>query len=132
MHARLVPIDGGRPIRLEKELTIIGRKRWVCDIYLRNVKVSKLHCMIYQSHGRLLIQDFGSSNGTKINGKKITVETELYNGDEIEIADAAFELCFLEDRPDQQVDSLSRQEPEVESSLMADVLDEINPASSGT
>ncbi len=63
---------------------------------------------------------------------KITAETELHDGDEIGIANEAFKLRFIEDRPDQQVDSLSRQEPEVESSLMADVLDEINPAPSGT
>ena len=92
MQAMLVPMDGGRPIRLEKEVTVVGRRRWVCDICFDDRTVSKFHCLIMKARdGMFYVRDLGSANGTMINGKRVTEEA-LLHGDELAVAHQRFRL----------------------------------------
>ena len=70
MRAQLVPVEGGSPVELTKDLTLIGRKEG-CDLRLDHKSVSKVHCVLVKTDGLLFLRDLGSTNGTKVNGKRV-------------------------------------------------------------
>src|SRR5262249_16846755 len=70
MQAQLLPLDGGPPIPLLKDLTVVGRKE-DCDLRLNHKSISKMHCVIVKTDGLLLIRDLGSTNGTRVNGTRV-------------------------------------------------------------
>src|SRR5947207_338467 len=70
MRAQLLPLDGGPPIEIVKDLTVVGRKE-ECDVRLDHKSVSKMHCVIVKTDGLLLLRDLGSTNGTRVNGQRV-------------------------------------------------------------
>lgn len=70
MLARLVPQDGGTPVELVKDLTLIGRTE-DCDVRLDHKSISKLHCVLAVTDGLVLVRDLGSTNGTRVNGQRV-------------------------------------------------------------
>lgn len=103
MLAKLISIDGDRPIVLTKDVTVVGRKRGVCDVYIDRSSVSKLHCVIVKTDGLLFIRDLGSTNGTKVNGQRVT-RGALLPGDELAFANARFRVYLGPDEPEQNND----------------------------
>jgi pSer/pThr/pTyr-binding forkhead associated (FHA) protein len=101
MLAKLISIDGDRPIVLAKDVTVVGRKRGVCDVYIDRSSVSKLHCVIVKTDGLLFIRDLGSTNGTKVNGQRVT-RGALLPGDELAFANARFRVYLGPDEPAQE------------------------------
>lgn len=91
MLAKLISIDGDHPIVLTKDVTVVGRKRGVCDVYIDRSSVSKLHCVVVKTDGLLFIRDLGSTNGTKVNGQRVT-RGALLPGDELAFANARFRV----------------------------------------
>lgn len=91
MQAQLVPIDGGSTIELTKDVTVVGRKNGVCDVMVESSSVSKLHCVIVKTDGLLFIRDLGSTNGTKVNGQRVT-RGALLPGDELAFAKARYKV----------------------------------------
>lgn len=73
-------------------------------IPLKVAEASRRHCQFTQEQGAWFVEDLGSSNGTQVNGRKVT-KFELQDGDVISVG--AVELRFL----DMEVESA---EPEVE------------------
>ena len=98
MEAKLISTDGERSIRLKKDVTIVGRKRGVCDIYIDRSSISKLHCIIVKTDGLLFIRDLGSTNGTKVNGQRVT-RGALLPGDELAFANAKYKVHLGPDDP---------------------------------
>ena len=96
MQAHLIPLDGGKPILLTKDVTLVGRKSRLCDLVVERGSVSKLHCLIVKTDGLLFIRDLGSTNGTKVNGQRVT-RGALLPGDELAFAGAKFRIDL---RPD--------------------------------
>ena len=90
MRALLVPIDGGTPIELVKDLTLVGRKE-DCDLRLDHKSVSKLHCVIVKTDGLLLLRDLGSTNSTRVNGQRVRRAALLAN-DQLTIANYKFRV----------------------------------------
>jgi pSer/pThr/pTyr-binding forkhead associated (FHA) protein len=90
MRAQLIPLDGGEPIEILKDLTVVGRKE-DCDLRLDHKSVSKLHCVIVKTDGLLLLRDLGSTNGTKVNGQRVRRAALLPN-DNLNIASFRFRV----------------------------------------
>jgi pSer/pThr/pTyr-binding forkhead associated (FHA) protein len=92
MRAQLIPLDGGPPIDIVKDMTLVGRKDDV-DLRLEHKSVSKLHCVIVKTDGLLLIRDLGSTNGTRVNGTRVRRAALLPN-DNVNIASFRFKVYF--------------------------------------
>ena len=90
MRAQLIPLDGGPPIDIVKDMTLVGRKDDV-DLRLEHKSVSKLHCVIVKTDGLLLIRDLGSTNGTRVNGTRVRRAALLPN-DNVNIASFRFKV----------------------------------------
>jgi pSer/pThr/pTyr-binding forkhead associated (FHA) protein len=97
MRAQLVPVDGGAPIEIVKDLVVIGRKE-DCDVRLEHKSVSKLHCVIVKTDGLLLLRDLGSTNGTRVNGTRVRRAALLPN-DQLAIAHFKFRIFLGPDDP---------------------------------
>ena len=93
MHAELVPLDGGKPIVLSQDVTVVGRKPGVCDVILDKDSISKLHCLVVKTDGLLFVRDLGSTNGTKVNGQRV-VRGALLPGDELAFAGSKFRVVL--------------------------------------
>lgn len=70
MKTELVPLDGGRPIPIDRDLVLVGRRAG-CEVRIDDKTVSKLHCVLARTDGLMLIRDLGSTNGCKVNGRKV-------------------------------------------------------------
>ncbi|MFM8272911.1 MAG: FHA domain-containing protein [Gemmata sp.] len=88
----LVPVGGGDPVPLLKEVLVIGRRE-SCDICLRFQNVSGTHCELALNKGVWHIRDLNSSNGIKVNGER-TTSRPLQPGDEIDIAKHKYVLQY--------------------------------------
>lgn len=65
----------------------IGRSS-ECSIVVNDVKVSRVHAQLVQGDtGTVSVVDLGSTNGTRINGKRFTGEMRLNPGDELRVGD---------------------------------------------
>ncbi len=67
------------------------------DIFLDDVTVSRKHATFRREHGRFVVADAGSLNGTYVNRRRID-STELNAGDEVQIG--KFRLVFYASRAD--------------------------------
>src|SRR6058998_3629298 len=92
MRAQLIPLDGGPPLDLVKDLTLVGRKE-DCDLRLDHKSVSKLHCVLVKTDGLLFLRDLGSTNGTRVNGTRVRRAALLPN-DQVTIASFKFRVHF--------------------------------------
>jgi pSer/pThr/pTyr-binding forkhead associated (FHA) protein len=70
MKAELVPVDGGEPIPITRDVTVVGRREY-CDIQIDDPSLSKRHCVLVKTDGLLVIRDLATTNGTKVKGQKI-------------------------------------------------------------
>lgn len=91
MKAMLIPLGGGDPILIDRDVTIVGRQRDQCDLWLDRQSVSKLHCIIVKTDGLLFVRDLSSTNGTKVNGQRIT-RGALLPGDQLAFASEKFRV----------------------------------------
>src|SRR5450432_152236 len=94
--ASVIVIFGGKEektYQLDRSRLVVGREP-KCEIQIDNLGISREHCAFSQRGEAYLIQDLNSSNGTYVNGKKIT-EHFLNNEDEIIIG--KFKLVFHND-----------------------------------
>ncbi|MDA0835657.1 MAG: FHA domain-containing protein [Planctomycetota bacterium] len=91
MIAKLVPLEGGKPILLENDITVVGRKKGLCDLYIDHHSVSKLQCVVVKTDGLLFVRDLCSTNGTKVNGQRVS-RGALLPGDELAFASVKYRV----------------------------------------
>lgn len=91
MIAQLIPLDGSQPINITLDVTLVGRKRGVCDLMIDHNGISKLHCLIAKTDGLLFFRDLGSTNGTKVNGQRVS-RGALLPGDELAFASMKYRV----------------------------------------
>ena len=89
----LHPVGGGDPIPLLKETLVIGRRE-SSDIVLRFPNVSGNHCELSLVAGHWMVKDLGSSNGTKVNGTRVS-EGRIDPGDKLSIGRHEYEVCYV-------------------------------------
>jgi len=99
MLAQLIPLSGGTPITLKKDVTLVGRRRDLCDLIIKRKSISKLQCLIVKTDGLLFIRDLASTNGTLVNGQRVT-RGALLPGDELAFASIKFRVDLGPDAPD--------------------------------
>jgi len=90
MRAQLIPLEGGDPVEIVKDMMLVGRKE-DCDLNLDHKSVSKLHCIIVKTDGLLLVRDLGSTNGTRVNGQRVRRAALLPN-DQLHVASVKFKV----------------------------------------
>ncbi len=92
IKVKLVVASGahaGKVIPVAGPKFMIGRDP-SCQLRPASMAISKLHCAIQINEGTAVITDFGSTNGTIVNGKPVRGECELKNGDQIAIGPLEF------------------------------------------
>ena len=109
MRATLVPLDGGPPFDLAKDLTLVGRNE-DCDLRLDHKSVSKLHCILVRTDGLVLVRDLGSTNGTRVNGQRVRRAALLPN-DNLAIATFRYTVTFGEPAGPPEADPANGQAP---------------------
>lgn len=66
-----------------------------CDIVIDSPKASREHALIIQNeYQQWLLNDLESTNGTMLNGKRVSKPTVLYNEDQIQIEDFEFTVAI--------------------------------------
>ena len=82
----------GRVVPLSSTRVVIGRSR-ECDVRVEDGNVSRRHAELSrdESSGWTVV-DLGSTNGTEVNGRKVTKRTSLDDGDRIGVGGT--ELVF--------------------------------------
>jgi pSer/pThr/pTyr-binding forkhead associated (FHA) protein len=91
MIAQLIPVDGSKPISISRDISLVGRKRGLCDVVVDHTSVSKVHAALARTDGLLFLRDLGSTNGTRVNGQRVT-RGALLPGDELSIASVKFRI----------------------------------------
>jgi two-component system, cell cycle response regulator len=100
----LVVLQGnsiGETIKLEKERTIVGRGSQA-DMVLRDEIASRQHAEIICLHleencVEYYVNDLDSTNGTFLNGAKVTSQQLLQDGDKIKIGDHMMKYAMLDE-----------------------------------
>jgi adenylate cyclase len=92
VHGQLIPVGGGDPIPLIREVLTVGRLE-SCDIRLRQPNVSKSHCRLIYHNGFWWIEDMGSTNGIKVNGIRVSRKI-LHPDDTVTIAKRTYTVDY--------------------------------------
>src|SRR5215470_677293 len=89
----LIPLwAGGRGcedpdiVAVDQSPCVVGRHS-ACDRRIHSPLVSRRHCLFSLREGQVWVEDLGSSNGTRLNGKP------LAEGDRLDLAGLPF-LCL--------------------------------------
>jgi pSer/pThr/pTyr-binding forkhead associated (FHA) protein len=94
MEVKLVVANGKN---IGQEIPVTGPKFLVgraddCQLRPRSDVISRYHCVILVEEAFLVVRDFGSKNGTFVNGEQIMGEQELKNGDRLRVGQLEFEV----------------------------------------
>src|SRR3954452_6765562 len=75
----------GQDIQLEQEL-VIGRSTPGAGSLGGDSEISRVHARVYRdASGQLMVEDLGSTNGTFVNGNRISTPTPLRPGDQLRV-----------------------------------------------
>jgi len=96
MEMSLKVMDGkqaGQEVPVTAKKFFIGRAE---DCHLRPVSdlISRHHCVVIVDDSYVAVRDFGSKNGTYVNGERVTGECELKAGDLLKVGSLLFEVHF--------------------------------------
>lgn len=85
------PDDPPRVVALDQDELSIGRSP-DAGVVIEDGYASDEHALVAADNGGWLVRDLGSTNGTFVNGAKITGETTLHSGDQIRIGKTRIEV----------------------------------------
>ncbi|HUY32595.1 MAG TPA: FHA domain-containing protein [Pirellulales bacterium] len=82
-----------------QELAVPGPKFFIgraedCQLRPRSDLISRHHCALLIEDNFVAVRDFGSKNGTHVNGERVSGERELKAGDKLTIGPLEFEVCL--------------------------------------
>lgn len=87
--------DSGRVFRIEKPRVTVGRSG--ADLNLNDTEASRQHAVVEVHDTLFTVNDLGSTNGTLVDGSKITRPTELSDKGEFQIGSSTIMLIVTED-----------------------------------
>jgi len=92
--AELVLLTGtneARRIRIRGQGQVIGRSP-EADIAIDDPYASEFHARIGTHDDRVTVHDLGSTNGTYVNGRRVTSPTTVSRGDTVQIGKTTLEV----------------------------------------
>ncbi len=97
MEVKLVVTNGrhaGREIPIKGPKFFIGRAE---DCHLRpgSDLVSRHHCVVLVADDSVKVRDFGSKNGTFVNGEQVSPECHLMPGDRLVVGQLDFDVQII-------------------------------------
>lgn len=84
------PEQRGRAYELADEMTL-GRAAG-CHVKVDDSYASQLHARVFRKDGQILVEDLGSTNGTYLNGSKVSRAQPVKRGDRVKIGATVFEV----------------------------------------
>ncbi len=135
MRVKLRVLEGSgksREILLKVPKFFIGRDE-KCHLRPRSDLISRHHCAIISDQNMVSILDFGSRNGTLVNGLRITEQQKLRHGDELTVGPLKFAILIeqpapVRNRPDKAAPSADDidswlQEPDQDEDVISSFSD---------
>jgi predicted component of type VI protein secretion system len=96
MEVKLRVLEGtnaGQEILLPVKKFFIGRAE-ECHLRPQSDLISRDHCAIVAEDAQAWVRDFGSKNGTFVNGERVRGEQPLKNGDRLRVGPLEFEVVL--------------------------------------
>src|SRR5919202_1744071 len=103
--------DVEKTVRVNRDEFVVGRLP-VCDLHLPFLEISRHHSRFVKTEtGTWLIEDLGSTNGTRLNEKLILSPHPLKDGDVVHLGSIFLKIMLTEPSEHEQVPiKLSTQE----------------------
>ena len=70
---------------------VLGRSP-EADIVIEDPYASEFHLRLTAREGRLVLSDLGSTNGTYVNGRRVSTPVDLSRGDAVQIGKTVMEV----------------------------------------
>ncbi len=83
----------GRVISLVGQDSVLGRDEEADVVFADDSRISREHCRVYVDESRLAVEDLGSANGTRVNGRLLS-RAFLSSGSTVQIGDTVLELVL--------------------------------------
>jgi pSer/pThr/pTyr-binding forkhead associated (FHA) protein len=74
-----------------KDVIVMGRSEET-DVVLDDPYASEFHLRLVAQENGLMLHDLGSTNGTYVNGRRVSAPTELRRGDTIQVGKTVMEI----------------------------------------
>lgn len=97
VSAKLVPLEGGAEVRIDKTNFKLGRSSQRADHCIPNKSVSNVHATIIKCGTEYFLKDNGSTNGTFLNDRKIepsATPVRLKKGDIIRLWNLEYQFVL--------------------------------------
>jgi hypothetical protein len=88
-------------VDLQRGITFIGRSE-ECEVTIEDPLVSRKHARIVFEGDDVSIEDLGSRNGVRVNGKPIKDSHKLVDGDRVRIGTQDFVFCLVQPKADRR------------------------------
>jgi hypothetical protein len=80
----------GQAFPIDSEVTI-GRAPGCAIRLVDDTFVSSLHARVFERDGTVWVEDLGSTNGTTLNGGRVTTAMRVRKGDRLQVGDTELE-----------------------------------------
>jgi predicted component of type VI protein secretion system len=108
MEVKMVVLNGkqkNQEIALPRTMFVIGRGQ-KCHLRPNSPLVSRRHCAITMYSSKVTVRDFGSANGTFVNGQRVQGEVKIGDGDVLQVANLllGFRIPSEQGSTDEEID----------------------------
>ena len=83
--------DESRRVRIRHQGHVVGRSP-DADIHIDDPYASEFHARVGIQDERVVVHDLGSTNGTYVNGRRVTSPTSASRGDTVQIGKTILEV----------------------------------------
>ncbi len=88
----IIKSDTQRGTEVEvQDVVVLGRSK-EADVLLDDPYASEFHMRLVAQENGIVLHDLGSTNGTYVNGRRITAPTTLRRGDNVQVGKTVMEV----------------------------------------